>query len=324
MLKGEEEFCLIWKSGLFFLPISQLHNTSYVYFATQGTCNRLVGSFKNSVPEHFDAVLLLPDWLVHSRCKHLWLMWLSVPTRTRMCVCFWRGLDLASANLWCSPDVMEVAAVSIRPLARRACRAESPPPTHAWQTSVNILACPASSQNQRLNSAKRPSHGCIISTGYQNGNMVAWRFFNFNFSNTSFELQWHDGKWHHCTFYGPINAEVKNFSEVYAGWAFKWMGHNVGLWGSGLSLWRGQPSFVHNTHTQIRELMSPLLYCIKKKKKVQKLCRKLTIENGRKTVNTHCMWWRGPSLEGRRWMLKQEVNPHMKTRKWNYGRTLFF
>lgn len=152
---------------LFFQPIFQLHNTSYVYFATRGTCNHLACRFKNNVLEHFDAVLL-PDWLVHRRCKHLWQMWLSVPAR----VCFWQGLDLVSAHLWCSPDVMEVAAVSIQSLARTACRAASLPPAHTRQTSVNILA-----QNQVLNSVKKVSHKCIRRAGSRTGNMATRQFF---------------------------------------------------------------------------------------------------------------------------------------------------
>lgn len=168
-----KEFCLIWKSGLFFLPISQLHNTGFVYFATQGTCNRLVGSFKNNVPEHFDAVLLLPDWLVHRRCKHLWLMWLSVPARTHVCVSegvlTFRLLICGARQMWWRLQ----RCPSVRWHAQPAGQRLRLPHTHTRQTSVNILACPASSQNQCLSSAKRLSHGRIIRTGYHNGSTVA-------------------------------------------------------------------------------------------------------------------------------------------------------
>lgn len=122
-------FCLIWSCGLFFRPISQLHNISTSILqhrahasaqsaASQTTCRTILTRFSLQVD--------LSTEVVNTCGKRGYLN-----ERAYARVCFWQGLDLASANLWRSPDVMEVAAVSIRPLARTARRAASPPPTRA-------------------------------------------------------------------------------------------------------------------------------------------------------------------------------------------------
>lgn len=95
-----------------------------------------------------------------------------------MCVCVCvgaaGGLDLASANPWCFPDVMEVAAVSVHPLSRTAAGQLLRLPTHNnickhqpqhVPTNRGILIAAASSQNEVFDSVKRCQTGSIPNFG---------------------------------------------------------------------------------------------------------------------------------------------------------------
>lgn len=176
-----------------------------------------------------------------------WWMWLSLWLYVFVCAGAVGGLDLASANPWCFPDVKEVAAVSVHPLSRTArgqllrpctrnniCKHQ---PRHV-PTNRGILIAAASSQNEVFDS------------------MSFFRGFFVHYT-----LQTHTDTWINVSFF--------------------------------------------------------FLYCIKKKEKSTKLCRKLTIENGRKTVNTHCMWWHQPSLKeggecwNRKWTLTWKPGSEM-------------